>query len=667
MTINEFYRKCAAWYLTEELEHEVKENYDFFIKLGYTHNQSLILAVCDFNYSSYKWIDIFKKAHDLQKNKLKKVPLSDIVVKHIESLESIMPEDNVTQDLFRTDGMPPIRGAIAPVPPPPLPQPPAHHSGGLFSMFKKQRRSSTVNYSITSPHAPSIKTKQVSHAAMPQSLQSNAGFDCDEGVMEAEMCYSVAPAPVFKEASVGGYSLDLMGTPVNMADTESYEHIEEKGFQNVSDNPTSTFRTTCNTASMGILMNNIRKGRAVKPSSIRMEELMNFFDYELKANDDLLNINIEMCDKPYSKNKLLFIGVKGKVITPEKQNINILLDVSGSMSSNSINMIRTIAAIVKRLNVGDKFSIVTYSTKDHTIIEGMEFDGDLDKIIEKLFDIYISGYTNGSKGIETSYKIAANNFIKDGANKVILITDGDLNFGINSNDGLKNLILEKKKTGVFLSVIGMGIGNYKDDKLETLAKNGNGNYCVINTSHELEDIVVKNYEQIIFSIAKDVKAQVEFNPALIKSYRLLGYENREISHSDFNNDEVIAEPFGSGATCVALYEVELADGNAETAGLKYQKPVLTDSKEYCTVSVRYKLPMADTSELISKPLDHIGEMTTNLKLAYICYAIAEKFRESDKADLKDELFARYLAETMKDDEIEKLNGDKIELLKFLSK
>ena len=646
MTINNFYKKCnemelISWGTNEDT---VKENYDFYIKLGYTHEQSLILSMCNFQSNFKPWTELFKKAHAIQAEKLTKRPLTEILVEYIETYKIPEPDNSLLEfdESVEFESAPQTTYSTNQ----------KGNNGGFLGMLRSAisgspKQHSSVNYSYSAP-TPMVKKVKT------------AGYSPEKVCAMSEMRMSGM------ETGSAAW-LNNLTSDSDMADTESYQAIEEKDFQQVTDKPTSTFRTTCNTASMGTLLNQIRHKRAVKPSSIRIEELMNFFDYDLKGNDDLMNINVEMCDKPYSKNKLLFIGVKGKVVTPDKQNIVILLDVSGSMDSNSHNMLKTIAAVIKKLHPGDTLSLVTYSTQDRTVFEGMKFDGDVEKLIEIMFSIHISGCTNGSKGIETAYKIAADNFIESGANKVILITDGDLNFGINSNDGLKNLILEKKKTGVFLSVVGMGIGNYKDDKLETLAKNGNGNYCVINSACEVEDMIVKKYEQLIFTIAKDVKAQVEFNPALIKSYRLLGYENREISHSDFNNDQVIAEPFGSGATCVALYEIELADGNAETAGLKYQKPVLTDSKEYCTVSVRYKLPMADTSELISKPLDHIGEMTTNLKLAYICYAIAEKFRESNKADLKDKLFARYLAETMMDDEIEKLNGDKIELLKFLAK
>lgn len=660
MTIKEFIKKLQettlfSWRLNER---EIEENYNFYVKLGYTHEQSLLLSICNFDDNNQAISSMLMKADKLRDNKLIKKPYCELIIENLDTLladykkeEPKTDIDYSTTHIGNTTG--PAKGIF----------------GGLSNLFSSRGKGgySSVNYSISTP---TKTTKSMKAAYSPELLPMDASvqYSAIDNSIAANAVPMMEVRKVSREAGSAAWNESFASNKIpNMADTETFQNIEEKGFQDVANNPTSSFRTTCNTAAMGTLLNHIRHGRAVKPSSVRMEELMNYFNYDLKGNDELLNINVEMCDKPYSQNKLLFIGVRGKVITPEKQNIVVLLDVSGSMYSNAHNMLKTIAAIVKKLNKGDTFSLVTYSSVDHTIIDSLTIEDNIDDIIKKMFEIHIDGCTNGSAGIETAYKIAANNYVEDGANKVILITDGDLNFGINSNDGLKNLILEKKKTGVFLSVIGMGIGNYKDDKLETLAKNGNGNYCVINDEFEVEDNIVKKYEQLIFSIAKDVKAQVEFNPAFIKSYRLLGYENREISHSDFNNDAVIAEPFGSGATCVALYEVELVDGVAPTSDLKYQKPVLTDSKEYCTVSVRYKLPLEDKSALISKSLDHIGEMTTNLKLAYICYAIAEKFRESDMADLKDELFARYLAETMKDDEIEKLNGNKMELLKFLAK
>ena len=239
-----------------------------------------------------------------------------------------------------------------------------------------------------------------------------------------------------------------------------------------------------------------------------------------------------------------------------------------------------IATIFSKLKIGDKISLVTYSTTDETVLDGYEIRSEQDKetLMGILYGIKINGCTYGSAGIETAYKIGAQNYLKDGNNQVILITDGDLNFGITSKGGLKSLIEEKKKSNLFLSVIGTGLYNYKDDNLEVLAKHGNGTYCVVNDLEDVEESINKRYIALTNIVAKDVKAQVEFNPRFVKNYRLLGYENRELNHEDFTNDAVISEPYGSGSHGVALYELEMAAENSTPASdLKYQTPVLIRS------------------------------------------------------------------------------------------
>jgi Ca-activated chloride channel family protein len=221
-----------------------------------------------------------------------------------------------------------------------------------------------------------------------------------------------------------------------------------------------------------------------------------------------------------------------------------------------------------------------------------------------------------------------------------LITDGDLNFGITSKGGLKELIEEKKKSGLFLSVIGTGLWNYKDDTLEVLSKHGNGTYCVVNDLKDVEESIDRRYIALTNIIAKDVKAQVEFNPRLVKSYRLLGYENREISHEAFANDTVISEPYGSGGHGVALYELEM--GGAEPSGLKYQTAVSTDSDELCTVKVRYKEPLGDVSHEIEAVVYDRETGTKNAELARLLYCVSEKLRGSDKLDEADEEFLKSM-------------------------
>ena len=244
---------------------------------------------------------------------------------------------------------------------------------------------------------------------------------------------------------------------------------------------------------------------------------------------------------------------------------------------------------------------------------------------------------------------------------MILITDGDLNFGITKNDGLEKLIEEKKKSNLFLSVIGTGLYNYKDDKLEVLSKHGNGTYCVVNQLSDVEESVNRRYISLTNIIAKDVKAQVEFNPAHVKSYRLLGYENRALSHEDFKNDKVISEPYGSGGQGVALYEI--VRGNAaEAEELKYQKPQLTGSEELCTVKVRYKEPLGEKSIEISKVVGQECNGGENAKLARFLYCIGEKLRKSDKLSAEDDAFYTELKQSGKYMELPGNNGDVLKLL-----
>lgn len=447
--------------------------------------------------------------------------------------------------------------------------------------------------------------------------------------------------------------------------TDSYECIEEHGFLSPLTSPTSTFRMTCNTASMGILKNNMKNGLYIKNDMVRIEELLNYFKYNLsKPTDRMFNINTEVCKMPKSNNKLLFIGVQGKKYIPNKQNIVFLLDVSGSMTGHVEASQLSFFTVLSKMKDGDILSLITYSNSDETIFDSkvINKEKDIDYIIKRFLKINIYGCTNGSAGMETAYKIAKRNYLEDGVNRVILVTDGDLNFGLTEKNQLEEFIREKKETGVFLSVIGTGLSNYKDDKLEILAKNGNGNYFVVNDIEDVQENIYNKYASLVFCIAKDVKAQVEFNPKYVKSYRLIGYENRELKHEEFKDDTVISEPFGSGAYAVALYEIEMADGVVESE-LRYQKPVIIDSEELCTVSVRYKELDSDTSnQLFVTVKNREDEMSNNLKLAYSIFAVGEKLRNSKYTPDIELLKREFDASSEFFIDMVKLNGKKMSLI-----
>ena len=527
----------------------------------------------------------------------------------------------------------------------------------LPKTIKKSKSSNGVEYCMASPSLDGMSFEASAFSPM-MAEKSISGFGSSNGFF----------------SNIGNKISGVLGkSSFSMYDnvrTDSYETIEEKGFLSPLTSPTSTFRMTCNTASMGVLKNNMRNGLTIKKDMVRIEEMLNYFKYNLtKPTDRMFNINTEICTKPDSNNKLLFIGVQGKKYVPDRQNIVFLSDVSGSMTSNVEATQLTFFTMLSKLKDNDILSLITYSSMDETIYDSLVLNKqrDVDKIIKRFLKINIYGCTNGSAGMETAYSIAKSNFLMTGVNRVVLITDGDLNFGLTEKNQLEEFISKKKETGVFLSVIGTGLSNFKDDKLETLSKNGNGNYFVVNDIEDVQENIYNKYASLVYTIAKDVKAQVEFNPKYVKSYRLIGYENRALNHEDFVDDTVISEPFGSGSYAVALYELEMANGE-EKSGLRYQKQILTDSEDLCTVSVRYKEPDSDESnQLFVSVKNKEGYMTKNLKLAYSIYAIGEKLRDSkyspDVQMLKDDFSqgSEFFIDMVK------LNGKKMSLLYNLIK
>ena len=366
--------------------------------------------------------------------------------------------------------------------------------------------------------------------------------------------------------------------------TDEYEPVEEKDPVSVLHGQTSTFRMTTNTASAGIVLNQLRSGRRIDRNMVRIEEMLNYFRYSTPMpGEETFGISLEAADAG-ERRKYLYINVQGMERVPEKQNIVILLDVSGSMSSNSQYTQGIVATILSKLKEGDRLSLITYSSRDQIILNGMEIRGEEDRIhaLEKFLSLKISGFTYGSAGIETAYKIGRSHYISGGNNQVILITDGDLNFGNSLSDVRKSIFEE--------------------------------------------------YASLVNIIAKDVKAQVEFNPETVESYRLLGFENRTLSHEDFSNDKVISEPFGSGGYGVALYELTMREkGTAIESGYKYSRIVTTGSEETGTVRVRYKEPLGEVSSLQEKVIGpDLNSFSDNLRLAFIVYVCSEKLRDSDK-------------------------------------
>lgn len=401
--------------------------------------------------------------------------------------------------------------------------------------------------------------------------------------------------------------------------TEQYDYIAENEFRNPREEPLSTFSIDVDRASYSNIRRFINNGQTPPPDAVRIEELINYFSYNYPQpeGEHPFSINTEMTDCPWNKkNKLVQIGIQGKKISTEKLppgNLVFLIDVSGSMSDfNKLPLVKqSLRLLVNQLRTQDRVALVVYAGAAGLVLESTP-GADKEKILDAIERLESGGSTAGGEGIKLAYKVAADNFINHGNNRVILATDGDFNVGVSGDGDLVRIIEEKREIGIFLTVLGYGMGNYKDSKMEKLADKGNGNYSYIDNIMEAKKTLVSEMGGTLLTIAKDVKIQVEFNPAKVGSYKLIGYENRLLNKEDFNDDTKDAGELGSGHTVTALYEITLAGTTGESTALRidplrYQTPGqvkqdATGSNELLTVKFRYKEPAGKESKLIVKNL-----------------------------------------------------------------
>lgn len=398
--------------------------------------------------------------------------------------------------------------------------------------------------------------------------------------------------------------------------TEEYDAINENIFHEALKNPLSTFSIDVDAASYSNVRRFINNGQRPPKDAVRIEEMVNYFDYDYEQprNDDPFAVITEISTAPWnSKHKLVHIGLQGKKIPTENlpaSNLVFLIDVSGSMEQpNKLPLLKSsLKMLVEQLRPQDHVSIVVYAGAAGLVLEPTSGD-DKKKIIEALDRLQAGGSTAGGAGINLAYAVAREHFKAKGNNRIILATDGDFNVGESSNASMERLVEEKRNDGIFLTVLGFGMGNYKDSKMEILADKGNGNYAYIDNITESRKVLVNEFGGTLFTIAKDVKLQVEFNPAKVNAYRLIGYENRMLKSEDFNNDKKDAGELGSGHTVTALYEiipVGVENEFDKIDDLKYQKTKIdtkaVNSKELMTIKLRYKKPGGDVSKLIVHPL-----------------------------------------------------------------
>ena len=348
--------------------------------------------------------------------------------------------------------------------------------------------------------------------------------------------------------------------------TEEYNHIEENGFRAVSVSPLSTFAADVDTASYANLRRMILEGQEVWPDAVRIEEMINYFHYDYPEPEENapFSVSTELTPCPWNPNTVLFrVGLQAPQPDWEAMpasNLVFLIDVSGSMNSpNKLPLVKqAFLLLTENLRPEDTISIVTYASQEAVVLDGVSGD-EPEKIQAAIENLNAGGSTAGAAGIKTAYELAEKYFIKGGNNRVILATDGDLNVGVSSEGELTRLIEKEKKSGVFLSVMGFGDGNLKDNKLEALADNGDGNYAYIDSVLEAKKVLVEEMGGTLFTVAKDVKLQVEFNPEHIKGYRLVGYENRLMASEDFADDTKDGGEIGAGHRVTVLYELVPVD------------------------------------------------------------------------------------------------------------
>ncbi|SHM62388.1 Ca-activated chloride channel family protein [Anaerosporobacter mobilis DSM 15930] len=394
---------------------------------------------------------------------------------------------------------------------------------------------------------------------------------------------------------------------------EEYNSYAENGFVAVSKEPLSTFSADVDTASYSNLRRMIKEGYIYDEDAIRVEEMLNYFnyDYEGPTGREPFGVNVEIGKCPWNPNtSLMMVGMQTKNIDfSEGPNSNLvfLLDVSGSMNDPDKLplMQQAFCMLAENLTRKDRVSIVVYAGEDAVILEGAK-GNETNRIIEKITSLEAGGSTAGSAGIQAAYELAERYFIKGGNNRVILATDGDLNVGLTTEYELTELITKKRDSGIYLSVLGFGTGNIKDNNMEALADNGNGNYAYIDSVYEAKKVLVDELGANMVTVAKDVKFQVEFNPEQIKGYRLIGYENRVLATEDFKDDAKDAGEIGAGHSVTALYELVPVSSNMEldekVTGSRYSSVDEKYKDELLTIKVRYKEPDKEESKLLTYPV-----------------------------------------------------------------
>lgn len=448
------------------------------------------------------------------------------------------------------------------------------------------------------------------------------------------------PAPSTPAVSRSSVRYEKFRRPAPRAafNTEEYKTTNENPFLMVAGNPLSTFGVDVDTASYAMTKRMVRRNNLPPKHAVRIEEFINAFRYNYPApsRGEKFAVAFESAQAPWNpKHKLLLIGMQAKELAPEElppANYVFLVDNSGSMYNEMPLVIEALTGLINKLRPCDRLSLITYSGSVNTLLDGISAD-DKDKAITMVKNLSASGVTNGGKAIQNAYEIARKHFIRKGNNRIVMMTDGDFNVGVSSEAELVEMVEKERKSLVYLSIFGFGHGNYKDNKLKMLANKGNGNYAYIGSLREARNVAKKCFAGSMFALARDVKLQIEFNPARVKGYRLLGYELRNLAAKDFNDDTKDSGETGVGQQVTALYELVTADSNSTVLGsvdqLKYQQHVNVGSGEILTCKLRYQDPEKFIPSVLKTfSLKEFPKATENLQWAGAVAEFALLLRDS---------------------------------------
>ena len=501
----------------------------------------------------------------------------------------------------------------------------------VTAVIERQAGEEPLKLAKTWPSQPTATAVPSATRALEQRVHLDASRKANESVVSSTSYACSGSVPCGPEASLGMSQSSALRREIFVSpqaqeqwrdngdfNTERYDRIYENRFLAVAENALSTFSIDVDTASYANIRRFLQAGQLPPEDAVRIEEMLNYFTYEYPQPEGTapFSITVDRAACPWKPgHELVRIGLQGKVLQgpPPPSNLVFLIDVSGSMNDPAkLPLLQTaFRKMVGRLTSSERVAMVVYAGAAGLVLESTPGD-QKSRILAAIDQLQAGGSTAGGAGIQLAYQVAREHFIEGGNNRVVLATDGDFNVGVSSQGEMVRLIEEERKSGIFLTILGFGTGNYNDAMMEQVAGKGNGNYYYIDTEREADKVLGEELGSTLFTIAKDVKIQIEFNPAHVKAYRLVGYENRMLAKEDFNDDTKDAGELGAGHTVTALYELVPA-GSSETFSavdnLAFQQTNVVPSDNLMVVKLRYKEPAGDTSQLLTQTLSAKGGLS----------------------------------------------------------